>query len=910
MQTRGGGYNLALCAVALCVALAPSSSSAAEYVAAAAPTSLEDGKITFEYDENGAVAKLRMRPTGAETVALYGDDISFADGAKIITAQNGRCVISNALVSAGNLVFGSEFETMSWSGNLLSTTEYTTMFEGVRLDDISPVSCNMLGVSSTGGGTYLPYFVTRDGDTMRVELQAFHDKYIKAAWLELRQNGDNIEGRRINSAYCGATTPTTNYVGFSLFEHKSATVSTTDASYGIKQLTVAPRRETYDYCGSLLSDQYDTVVATNVALNELEILYGCGGHNKNLKAFGRWRMLPHHVRLSEGVLSAQFYNLSDSSFTKCVKVEFRQSGDDVVARVAYTKYVSGQGEEYDFDAISASSKTTATEEVYDSSKDMYGIDMIAMRRVNKNRLVLPVDGGRSISGNLEGREMEVTFESVPHETSSEVVVVDPLLCGTDWQTFTTSCRLGDLTIVSGRMGGRHCGYETGTDSVIVGWQNDGESASCQIQCIHSGYIKTINLYLRQNGDAVEIHGATPIYSNNANTMALLGVRPITSSDAGATTSSSFPLSTSYGRETGDKGYAVLWAGYDTASAKSYVNFPGVHSTTNYMTDSAFVFRSTGSMPLAVNLRNDNILPSGTTDAYGDTSVYMIQDAWFAYGYSSGKSAITVHSGASLYQTGTQAFKHDSQYVTIDGGTLNLRYGDSGSVSYCNFLTLSNAAYVCGTGVRFGFDRDTCWTIAGSGAVTNDCDVILFSRGSGTANNRWPSFNVEDTADGADFVVNGDIYPDTANNNAAFAKDGAGTMLVNGGISCTNVATIVNEGVLLLGKSDVFADGSEVSLCGGTLGVAAGTANAISAVSATADSGISCGAGATLTISSLTLGDDVETLAISTAGDGEYPVTIGNTLDAETLAKIRLNGKHVVQASNGRLVRRGLVISIY
>jgi hypothetical protein len=141
------------------------------------------------------------------------------------------------------------------------------------------------------------------------------------------------------------------------------------------------------------------------------------------------------------------------------------------------------------------------------------------------------------------------------------------------------------------------------------------------------------------------------------------------------------------------------------------------------------------------------------------------------------------------------------------------------------------------------------------------------------------------------------------------KTGAGTMRMNGQMKYVNNATRVCEGTLLLGRSGATVSGSKFSLEGGTLGLVANTANEVSSVSVTADSAISFGAGATLAVATLTLGDDVNMLSV-TGADGEYPIAISNSLNAETLAKIRLNGKRVVQAANGRLVARGLVISVF
>ena len=71
----------ALVAAALCVATAPSPSLfAAEYVADADPRieSLENGKITFAYDGDGAITNLTMTPDPGETLTLSGDALNFA----------------------------------------------------------------------------------------------------------------------------------------------------------------------------------------------------------------------------------------------------------------------------------------------------------------------------------------------------------------------------------------------------------------------------------------------------------------------------------------------------------------------------------------------------------------------------------------------------------------------------------------------------------------------------------------------------------------------------------------------------------------------------------------------------------------------------------------------------------------
>jgi hypothetical protein len=76
------------------------------YIESDKPSSLANGKITFDYDSSGKITKLRMNPEVNETLYLSGDALDFAARAKLMPGQNGISCISNTITSAGTLQIG------------------------------------------------------------------------------------------------------------------------------------------------------------------------------------------------------------------------------------------------------------------------------------------------------------------------------------------------------------------------------------------------------------------------------------------------------------------------------------------------------------------------------------------------------------------------------------------------------------------------------------------------------------------------------------------------------------------------------------------------------------------------------------------------------------------------------------
>lgn len=200
--------NMLVLVASAAVALACGQVSAeveAVWNASETPDTLAGGALAFTY-EDGKVKTVTATPSEGETVLLSGDTMTFAAGAEVRMASGGKLAFANALAGEGKLkVLNTAADaTIEYSGSLLYTNMWTTMFVGRNLDDYRPVkSVRRSGSGVYDPGVYCPYNVKRtevDGQKqMSIQLMtaqgangaAFHTR---ALLVRLRQNGADIEG--------------------------------------------------------------------------------------------------------------------------------------------------------------------------------------------------------------------------------------------------------------------------------------------------------------------------------------------------------------------------------------------------------------------------------------------------------------------------------------------------------------------------------------------------------------------------------------------------------------------------------------------------------------------------------------------------------------------------------------------
>ncbi len=350
-------------------------------------------------------------------------------------------------------------------------------------------------------------------------------------------------------------------------------------------------------------------------------------------------------------------------------------------------------------------------------------------------------------------------------------------------------------------------------------------------------------------------------------------------------------------------------GVTLAFAAAAANVTVTASAANEMTNTAYVVKGDQDHKMTFVVNATGVLPSGTTDVYGDGTVLRISggSASSSTGILDGKSVVTMHDGSVLESRKGWPFHPTAQTLVLDAATLSLNL----SSKYVNNLTLANGSGVSASennaGSNVGYKGNALWNVTGTGVSTCDVSLTMLSNGNTV---KTTTFDVEDTVagDGVDFIASGDILIPAGNHKkAVFVKSGEGTMRIDGNFLPTNETAQVKAGTLLLNKSGATTTQVNFSLQGGTLALGDGRSNTIGSVTLSESSGISVGDGATLTISSLTVPDGA-TLAIN--GDVINHVKVETALDAATLSRILVNGKAAYQSGSGYFIKRGLIISIH
>ena len=863
------------------------------------PVTLADGKVVVSSGADGSVSYLRMAPGENETLALTGCPIRFADGAQIIPGQGGRSCLSNEFTAAGSLSIGVPVQSY-YTGQMLPSNSYAVLFRNLRLDDISPVSTDFSKNTAKGiSGKGYPYFIRRSGDSMTVQFQMSDGTHVKGVLLELKQTGNDISGKVLGAGYLNRKA---KYLGYDMFYSPTVEVTSYNVNalegtpangygYGIAELTIGPRRDTYDYREKFLSDEEDTVVAKNVAVEDLEFLYAADGANKStLKGMSREVMNPYLVKFENGVLSAQF-QLLNAGAIKGVKVLLRQQGADVVARIDYARYCDGAELGCDLDVV-GTPYNVMTEEEYTPTTYGYSIDLLALRRKSRNRLEIPVEGMLDITDELSGSGVELTFSSVPGadgESSPGTVRVDPVLCGKEFKTLASGVSLSEIELTAGKLGGTWGGKTTGPVMVVQDWRNDGMAASCQMQALDKDLtLKAMNVELRQNGDDVEIRCSGTIYIFDTGDD-FYGKKTLKSTDFGAVEGVEIATAVE------GKGYALVYVEYEKCVG-AYVRAAAANS----MTDTSIIVKGDEAQPMTFSVCHASGLPEGSIDVFGGASLNIPVVAALASGLGDGRTKMTMHPGSSLYQSGDYVFHAGSQQIVLDGADLYPQYGTTAAV-YCNYLTLSGGAVVHEGVLNCAHVAENpVWRVVGETACTNNASLVFFAEAKGASGAATEfMFDVADTAADADLVMNGGLSVDADCPNATFLKTGAGTMLLKGTLACTNLPVRIAEGAIKLSGGET-ADVS-FSIEGGTLAVAEGASHSVRALMVTETSSVFCAKDASLAMDELQIAEDAVLELSGTCTDSG--VSVSKVLDKETLARIRLNGRRVLQTPNGRLVER-------
>ena len=632
-----------------------------------------------------------------------------------------------------------------------------------------------------------------------------------------------------------------------------------------------------------MGDTYVTLFE-NVRLDDIVPIAGYGRMGNNTPTRDdSYKYTPLFIDRDDdnGKMRFELRNRANGTGDRSIFVEFAQDGDNIKGRVLESCYnspadVQTRAFTYNNDGtVTVISGATLGNKRYIYQQQKW-IDIGP--RYGTPKLTVAMSENRTLPA-VSGSGVDVTFDANAFGESALAFTSERLHNYRDanWHSLTTEHSLSEITLRSASV----CGdYVPDAQSAIVfGWENNGVTASGQLQQSDGTYIRAVDIELRQNGEAVEIKW--------------VATRILTS--GGGNYYGKQKLTTSY-KSLSYKQVRPYWVSTIANAVTSTA------SGANTM-DGAFIVKGDDAHPIVYDVAAKYAMPE-TIDCYGNATLRFSASGAYNDGVSKNTDTITMHEGTTIATAGTYPFHYDSGDVVLDGATLSFTTG----YSYLNFLTLMNGAKVdkSGGAINAGYQVDSPnWKITGTGKSTYTGDISIAAHSIGdNGTEKYLRIDVADTVEGddTDFLLTGNISAWDDRKNASFSKDGPGTMEVDGTICTTNRAVRVAEGTLLLGRSGATAAEVDFSLQGGTLALADGTANTVDTVALTADSGISVASGASLTMADLTIADG-KTLDI--VGDGKVRVLA--SLDSATLSRIRLNGRRASQSSTGYLYVGGFVI---
>lgn len=839
----------------------------------AGDTSLAGGKVAVEYDSADKITRLAINPASGETLTLSGDALSFADGAAIVPGADGESVVANAVSFAGAVSMG--VANLTWTGTL-SSSEYTTVFENAKLDDISPVAATVSGSGNGLPEAGAPYYVERTGSgssaVMTVQFQTDKGGLLnndgsggtadqtKVVRVEFAQEGANVKAKITHTGYFNRT----RLHGFDITKSLNTAANQAALTANISSLEFGPRYEYYFYNTELTTT--DAVVAQNANVEDIEILY--------LLHSNDFVYMPYHVSSENGVLTAQM--IQQYNAIQCAKIQLSQSGSDVVAKILYTKKLSATAwsstEPPDFDEAGSAANLT-------------GFKGLALRQKTKPRKLTFIASGETTLNAVSGGNVDVMFKTLAADAPVPTTIenIYPYL-GTA-KTLVENANLATMTVTGATFGGPKW---NGSDWVVVDFANNGSTASFQIQCHRENLLQCMDVELSQNGDDIEITTTAAFYANWAD-YADEYYNKKTFPVASATGSwAANWLATS---DTGNDRFNLDDLTY-TLTPKAYVYATGA----NTLEDSSLAFYGAENNPLKLHVTAASAFNAACPfDCYAGTTMYIDDVATYNTGVVTGMTQ-TMHSGSVLVTPQKFAFSRQSGKLVLDGATLL----NTANEAYFNYIAFLNAAVVASsTGdLRAGGVASPVWNVGGTGMSSLEGNIELVK----IANAPSLTIDVAEVADGTDFLVAGDIVDLQANNPGYLVKTGAGTMQLDGAAKSIGGALSIAEGTLLLGASSNAH--TDFSLDGGVLAAAAGTENTAGTLAVTENSALVIESGATLTLANITVAEG-KTLNVTIPGKTNLKVT-GTSLP---LSRIRVNGKSARQDENGYLrPMAGFIIS--
>ena len=859
------------------------------YTASQQPASLGHGAVRFEYDGSGKITRLIVAPTAGRTVELKGDTLDFAAGGILAHGGQGEVIISSAMTGVDGLTVTNASGASAFlqydgdtDGGWINANSFTTVYRNVNLDDIEPVEVdNATGSNNrpwTGSNPQVCgiYNVMRDivdgVKQLVAQVQVAQGGYVKYCKLLMKQDGANVVARNLealavkNSALLGED-----------FDHLKNVHVGNWSLYGNVEWRV------FNALGEDNSGAHDNLTHTG---------------------YGVYRLKSRRI----GGLPVLYVN-------NVIYVNSSGAGLGGPLKVAENIDVRGRT------GLSFNTQTM-------TSGPTFAIDGSLTIPNRNHNLGTPVSGAAGILA----------------VTATQPVSSDPtasLLPG--FATYTMQNvdgyvrSLTELVEVEGIMTGGSMPVKTSSAHpdynhtqmwhlkiVTNGW--NAITATCQLQSRNEGsYIRCVKLKLQQADFKVQVAFVTNWYAKVAEGAAFgmdfenPGSIPVTGyatqKTLNATTASAFSVSNLTCRFTLPGQYLLTLGGANTME-NGHIIVKGTSDDGRVM----------------INMNNVGCLPeNGIVDVEeGGTLLFSAGSGMGMSGptvASQNSSAkLRVHSGGILRKwahdsTNSQTSKRNhwaiyrAQDIFLDGGVFEPGFlwnvAAANCYTYANNVTLRNGARFQGyvymwAGTGGDDDPKSHWFVTGTSP--SFCDIpVQFVGGSSVSKHHEFILDVEDTTgdDTADFSFLKRAEVLSSNSHFSLGKFGGGIAEVQTAFSVPKGVNIY-DGTFRLGASDIAdAETLKFALDGGALAAAAGTDNALGALTVGANGGgIALGAGATLSFADSSATEWTAGANVVVSSFAERAIRFGTSRDGLTNAQrkrfVTSEGKRLYINGNGYL----------
>lgn len=717
------------------------------------------------------------------------------------------------------------------------------------------------------------------------------------------------------------------------------------AAEGVLKLVAPPSPDDWqssDKVG-LLSD-VPTIVAEGFCVDDIEVMSAYLNNAVDGDA------APYFPRRGEGWLEVQLQQSGGvGKTTKVVKIRLEQSGEDVVARIVYAKYVLNQdvrGVDFDDPPPDLNVQSYYTPSSTSVPGSYYGCNRLTFAWIAGMEAV-KVSGAFACGGQVRvaaGLDFElvnqsnVTLPSVELPSKAQLVVSsdangpeDTVLKGASvgyvpagGLVFAAKTLLDeiDFNSVTGMLAGSSLSTTPIAATVCFGRWNDAKTAyviEFQANTSGSSYAKGVALeFVQEGADVVVRPSALGRQNYGLYYQGTAGSKSYASGEGVSTTT--------YASSYTNGGYCAASVSADFKEPRT---LSGSQVTLNdgglELAGRIIVRGADAAHHVELIAGTDHAFPTNGTISveYGGVLNLGVKADMYK-GISGGNCQVSVGPGGRLLQgyVGSANMSHPWAYnggsLVVDGGVA--RFGcwspsasssdrvDTSGSCYLNFLTLKNGALCTGRAVRFGNQASSQWNVTGSSPSTWDADISLLALYGTTA--ATVAFAVEDVSDDetVDFTVTGSMRMFSAESgyqNLTVRKTGEGTMKVNGVTDFTVNPLQIVAGTWMVGSDTTMSTAQNIQLNGGAFASADGVSASVGKL-LVGGAGGGIVAGANATVSFLDSSDQTWLGTVNITCPEGSSVRFGTSASALTAAqqrKLRLNGKRAVLSDDGTVEQR-------